>query len=88
MRVKGLYMGFDANKFKGDFLKDNYDRLNLTVPSGDREKIKAVAEEKNYKSLNDFCIEAIYEKAGLPKPEQKQRGRKPKPKATDKEKSD
>ena len=68
---------FDANAYKGEYLKNEYDRLNLTVKKGEREKIKAVADKEG-QSINEFCLDAIYEKAKLPKPEAKTRGRKPK----------
>ena len=36
-----------------------YDRLNILVPKGEREKIKAVADRKGL-SLNAYVTELIY----------------------------
>ncbi len=38
-----------------------YDRLTVSVPKGDREKIRAAAQEAGM-SLNGFIVEAITEK--------------------------
>ena len=38
-----------------------YDRLTVSVPKGDREKIRTAAQEAGM-SLNGFIVEAITEK--------------------------
>jgi uncharacterized protein (DUF1778 family) len=43
------------------YMSENYDRINLTVPKGQREVIKAHAEAVG-KSTNAFIVEAIEEK--------------------------
>lgn len=43
------------------YMAENYDRINLTVPKGRREIIKAHAETQ-HKSVNGFINEAIDEK--------------------------
>lgn len=43
------------------YVKNNYDRIELTVPKGKKEKIKAHAENKG-ESLNGFINKAIDER--------------------------
>lgn len=43
------------------YMSANYDRINLTVPKGRRDKIKAYAETRG-QSVNGFINEAINEK--------------------------
>ncbi|WP_298483090.1 hypothetical protein [uncultured Ruminococcus sp.] len=43
------------------YVKSNYDRIELTVPKGKKEQIKAAAESSG-KSLNGYINEAIDEK--------------------------
>ncbi|MBQ8687707.1 MAG: hypothetical protein IJ512_04035 [Ruminococcus sp.] len=43
------------------YVKSNYDRIELTVPKGRKEAIKAAAEALG-KSLNGYINEAINEK--------------------------
>ena len=43
------------------YVKNNYDRVVLTLPKGKREKIKKYAEMED-KSMNAFIIQAIEEK--------------------------
>lgn len=42
------------------YMRENYDRVALTVPKGQKEKIKAHAESKG-ESLNAFINRAINE---------------------------
>ena len=43
------------------YVKSNYDRINVTMPKGRKEIIKAHAEAQG-KSVNGFINEAIVEK--------------------------
>lgn len=43
------------------YMSQNYDRINLTVPKGKKDTIKAHAES-NGQSVNSFINEAIDEK--------------------------
>lgn len=43
------------------YVKNNYDRVVLTLPKGKREEIKEYAKMED-KSLNAFIIQAIEEK--------------------------
>ena len=42
------------------YMKENYDRINLTMPKGSKEAIKAHAESKG-ESVNGFISRAIEE---------------------------
>lgn len=42
------------------YIKNNYDRLELRIPKGDRESIKQHAEKMG-ESLNQFLIRAVQE---------------------------
>ncbi len=42
------------------YMRENYDRVNLTMPKGQKDKIKAHAES-NGESLNGFINRAISE---------------------------
>lgn len=42
------------------YMKDNYDRVNLTLPKGQKERIKAHAESRG-ESVNAFINRAISE---------------------------
>jgi predicted DNA binding CopG/RHH family protein len=46
--------------YKNQFIAENYDRVNLTVPKGDKERIKNHAE-KCGETLNGFIQRAIHE---------------------------
>ena len=48
-------------KWNDENLKERYDRIQLVVPKGKKEEIKAFADSKG-KSLNRFVNEAIDEK--------------------------
>lgn len=43
------------------YVKNNYDRIELTVPKGKKEQVRAAAESAG-KSLNGYINEAIDEK--------------------------
>lgn len=50
-----------AVKVQNDWIKNTYDRINLTVPKGDKEKISVAAAAAG-RSVNAFINEAIKEK--------------------------
>ena len=50
----------DAIRYNNQFIQNAYDRINLTVPKGDKDKIKAHAESKG-ESVNAFINRAIDE---------------------------
>lgn len=50
-----------------NYVKKNYDRIEITAPKGKKDEIKAYAETHGY-SLNSFVNEAIDEKMQKPAP--------------------
>ena len=42
------------------YMKENYDRVNLTMPKGEKEAVKAHAEARG-ESVNSFITRAIKE---------------------------
>lgn len=52
---------FNPNKYKAKFAKENYDRLAIQLPKGEKDVIKAYAAERGL-SLNAFVAAAIHEK--------------------------
>ena len=50
----------DAIKYNNNFIKGAYDRINLTVPKGEKEKIRLHAEAQGVK-VNAFIQRAIKE---------------------------
>ena len=49
---------FNASKYRNDFIKEKYDRVNLTLPKGKKEQVKAAATAAGM-SLNEFINAAI-----------------------------
>ena len=49
---------FDKVAYNNSFISKAYDRINLTVPKGDKEKIKAHADHSG-ESVNAFINRAI-----------------------------
>jgi len=49
---------FKQSQYITDFVKENYDRMELRVPKGSKEIIKALAK-KHDKSVNILICEAI-----------------------------
>lgn len=50
---------FNSTEYKNKYLKENYDRLNITVPKGQKQIIEAHWRAKGYKSLNVYINELI-----------------------------
>lgn len=49
-----------AIQYNNEFNKNTYDRINLTVPKGEKESIKAHADKMG-ESVNGFIYRAIRE---------------------------
>lgn len=49
---------FNATAYKNDFIMRSYDRINLTVPKGQKDIIKAHAEKQG-KSVNAYINDLI-----------------------------
>lgn len=52
---------FNKVAYKNSFIADNYDRINLTVPKGEKKAIKAHADKYDKGSVNGFIQRAIKE---------------------------
>ncbi len=52
---------FDKVAYDNAFIAKAYDRINLTVPKGDKDKIKVHAEVHDGGSVNAFINRAIRE---------------------------
>ncbi len=52
---------FNKVAYNNEFNAKAYDRINLTVPKGEKEKIKAHAERHDGGSVNGFIQRAIKE---------------------------
>ena len=59
--VGGETMGKASTKAQNKWIEKKYDRINLTVPKGDKEKIAQAAAAAG-QSVNAFINEAIKEK--------------------------
>lgn len=49
---------FNQIKYQNEFIKQKYDRVNLTVPKGKKEKIKEAAKAAG-QSVNEYINSAI-----------------------------
>lgn len=50
---------FNRIAYNNQFIAEKYDRVNLTVPKGDKEVIKAHADKYDGGSVNGFINRAI-----------------------------
>lgn len=61
-------MAFDQSKYVEDYIRENYDRLNIKVPKGKKQVLKQLAEKYNITdnkgkiSVTRLMIEAVEEK--------------------------
>lgn len=55
-----MKMPFDAIKYRNNFISQKYDRVNLTLPKGQKDVIRAHAESRG-ESVNAFIQRAIAE---------------------------
>ena len=61
---------FKQSQYITDFVKENYDRMELRVPKGGKEIIKALAKQHN-KSVNVLICDAIEQHYQITLPEPK-----------------
>lgn len=52
---------FNETKYKTDFRRDRYDQIAVTVPKGEKKKIKAAAEKAG-QSVNSYVVDAVYKR--------------------------
>lgn len=61
---RGDFMAYkdkkDTIKYNNEFNKQAYDRINLTVPKGEKADIQAHAKQQG-ESVNGFILRAIHE---------------------------
>lgn len=48
-------------KHVNKYITNNYDRINLTVPKGDKERIKSAAEKVGIDKVNTFITKVVME---------------------------
>lgn len=63
-------MGKASTKAQNKYIAKTYDRINLTVPKGQKEVIQAHAQERG-ESVNGFISRAIQEQMDRDKAEEK-----------------
>jgi predicted DNA binding CopG/RHH family protein len=56
--VAKLAAGFNQISYQNEFIRNNYDRINLTVPKGKKEAIKKRADSLG-KSVNEYINRLI-----------------------------
>lgn len=67
----GACMAFDQNKYIQDYVKENYDRVELRMPKGKKNLLKTLAtqhgitDDKGKVSVSRMVIECIEEKYGI-----------------------
>lgn len=52
-------MSFDKVKYDNDYAKNNYDRIPINVPKGQKEVIKFHAKKKGFESINAYINDLI-----------------------------
>lgn len=64
IKVKGgMYMN-SRSKYKNEFSKNHYDRINLQLPKGEKEKIKQMSDALGI-SMNEYIYKLISEDLAL-----------------------
>ena len=61
---------FKQSQYITDFVKENYDRMELRLPKGSKEIIKALAKERNI-SVNVLICDAVEQHYQITLPESK-----------------
>ena len=49
----------DRYKYQNDYIKNNYDKIVLTLPKGAKQKLDDVANNKGFKGSTDFLKSLI-----------------------------
>lgn len=52
-------MALKSTDYKRKYNEENYDRLYITVPIGQKSEIENIAKSKGYKSYNDYINKLI-----------------------------
>ena len=53
-------MAFNKIKYDNEYIKNNYDRLNIQVPKGQKQVIKEHYIKLGYNSLNEYVNSLIH----------------------------
>ena len=70
-------MAFDQRKYVNEYMKENYDRIDLRIPKGGKDKLKTIAinndvtDDKGKISITKVIVDALegFYKIDLSKPE-------------------
>lgn len=52
---------FDQVKYKNDYIRENYDRISLAFPKGEKAAIKEAARKEGV-SMSEYILAAVAEK--------------------------
>ena len=55
-------VGKSSTRAKNKYNQNNYDRFNVVIPLGKKEKLDKAIKELGYTSRNEFVLQAIKEK--------------------------
>lgn len=58
-------MSFDKTAYDNEFVRQNYDRVSITLPKGKKADLKAYADKSGI-SLNALTVKALEEFTGIP----------------------
>lgn len=54
---------FDQVKYQNDYIRENYDRISLAFPKGEKAAIKEAARKEGI-SMSEYILAAVAEKMG------------------------
>lgn len=57
-------MAFDSNAYKADFNRQNYDRIAITLPKGNKDRLQTLAKQEGV-SVNELFKTAIKKAYGV-----------------------
>lgn len=63
---------FDQVKYQNDYIRENYDRINLAFPKGEKAAIKEAARKEGV-SMSEYILAAVDEKMGRINKEEEKR---------------
>ena len=70
MKKKGE--SFDQVKYQNDYIRENYDRISLAFPKGEKAAIKEAARKEGV-SMSEYILAAVDEKMGRINKEEEKR---------------
>lgn len=63
---------FDQVKYQNDYIRENYDRISLAFPKGEKAAIKEAARKEGV-SMSEYILAAVDEKMGIINKEEEKR---------------